>query len=140
MKELDVFRYLKKYRAAITGVSVLAGIVFFLIAQLRIQQYTAVTVIEYTGARAEEGYSPDGKKIDTTEIYATNMVAQAMKKLGLDYTQTTADNIRMGIHVEPIITEEDLLVQQSKLDNGEKDYELNPTQYVEVSRSTPERC
>ena len=130
MKELDVFRYLKKYRAAITGVSVLAGIVFFLIAQLRIQQYTAVTVIEYTGARAEEGYSPDGKKIDTTEIYATNMVAQAMKKLGLDYTQTTADNIRMGIHVEPIITEEDLLVQQSKLDNGEKDYELNPTQYV----------
>ena len=130
MKELDVFRYLKKYRTAITGVSVLAGIVFFLIAQLRIQQYTAVTVIEYTGARAEEGYSPDGKKIDTTEIYATNMVAQAMKKLGLDYTQTTADNIRMGIHVEPIITEEDLLVQQSKLDNGEKDYELNPTQYV----------
>ena len=87
-------------------------------------------MIEYTGARAEEGYSPDGKKIDTTEIYATNMVAQAMKKLGLDYTQTTADNIRMGIHVEPIITEEDLLVQQSKLDNGEKDYELNPTQYV----------
>ena len=67
-------------------------------------------MIEYTGARAEEGYSPDGKKIDTTEIYATNMVAQAMKKLGLDYTQTTADNIRMGIHVEPIITEEDLLV------------------------------
>ena len=46
MKELDVFRYLKKYRTAITGVSVLAGIVFFLIAQLRIQQYTAVTVIE----------------------------------------------------------------------------------------------
>ena len=75
MKELDVFRYLKKYRTAITGVSVLAGIVFFLIAQLRIQQYTAVTVIEYTGARAEEGYSPDGKQIDTTEIYATNMVA-----------------------------------------------------------------
>ena len=63
MKELDVFRYLKKYRTAITGVSVLAGIVFFLIAQLRIQQYTAVTVIEYTGARAEEGYSPDGKKV-----------------------------------------------------------------------------
>ena len=27
MKELDVFRYLKKYRTAITGVSVLAGIV-----------------------------------------------------------------------------------------------------------------
>lgn len=130
MKELDVFRYLKKYRAVIACGSVLAGIAFFLIAQLYIQQYTAVTVIEYTGSRAEEGYSPDGKKIDTTEIYTTNLVAQAMKKLDIDHTQVTADNIRMNIHVEPIITEEDLLVQQAKLDNGENDYELNPTRYV----------
>ncbi|MCI8677975.1 MAG: GGDEF domain-containing protein [Lawsonibacter sp.] len=130
MKELDVFRYLKKYRAVIAGLSVLAGIIFFLIAQLRIQQYTAVTVIEYTGARAEEGYSPDGKKIDTAELYATNLVAQAMKKLGIDDTQATADSIRMNIHVEPIITEEDLMLQQSMLDNGELDYELNPTRYV----------
>ncbi len=130
MKELDVFRYLKKYRAVIAGLSVLAGIVFFLIAQLRIQQYTAVTVIEYTGARAEEGYAPDGTKIDTTELYATNLVAQAMKKLGIDDTQATADSIRMNIHVEPIITEEDRMVQQSMLDNGELDYELNPTRYV----------
>lgn len=130
MKELDVFRYLKKYRAMIACVSLLAGIAFFLAAQLHIQQYTAVTVIEYTGSRAEEGYSPDGKKIDTTEIYTTNLVAQAMKKLDIDYTQATADDIRMNIHVEPVITEEDLLVQQSKLDNGEKDYELNPTRYV----------
>ncbi len=130
MKELDVFRYLKKYRAVIAGVSVLAGIAFFLIAQLRIQQYTAVAVIEYTGSRSEEGYSPDGNKIDTTEIYATNLVAQAMKELGIDYTEATADSIRMNIHVEPVITEEDLLVQQSKLDNGEEDYELNPTRYV----------
>ncbi len=130
MKELDVFRYLKKYRAVIASVSVLAGIAFFLVAQLYIQQYTAVTVIEYTGARAEEGYSPDGKEIDTSELYATNLVAQAMKKLDIDYTETTADDIRMNIHVEPIITEEDLLVQQSRLDNGELDYELNPTRYV----------
>ncbi len=130
MKELDVFRYLKKYRAVIASVSVLAGIAFFLVAQLYIQQYTAVTVIEYTGARAEEGYSPDGKEIDTSELYATNLVAQAMKKLDIDYTETTADDIRMNIHVEPIITEEDLLVQQSRLDNGELDYELNPTRCV----------
>ena len=130
MKELDVFRYLKKYRAVIASVSVLAGAAFFLIAQLYIQQYTAVTVIEYTGARAEEGYSPDGTEIDTTEIYATNLVAQAMKKLDIDSAEITADAIRMNIQVEPVITEEDLLVQQSKLENGEKDYELNPTRYV----------
>ena len=114
MKELDVFRYLKKYRAAIAAVSILAGVLFFLIAQFYIQQYTAVTVIEYTGAQAEEGLSPDGKYIDTSEIYSTNLVAQAMKKLGIQYTEATSDDIRMNIHVEPIITEEDLLVQQSK--------------------------
>ncbi|MCI8889377.1 MAG: GGDEF domain-containing protein [Hungatella sp.] len=130
MKELDVFRYLKKYRAFIAGLSVLAGIVFFLIAQFYIQQYKAVTVIEYTGARAGEGFSPDGKEIDTTEIYATNLVAQAMKKLDIPYTEATTDDIRMNIHVEPIITEEDLLVQQAKLDNNEKDYEIKPTRYL----------
>ncbi|MCX4315385.1 MAG: GGDEF domain-containing protein [Lachnospiraceae bacterium] len=130
MKELDVFRYLKKYRSWITGISILAGILFFLIAKYYIQQYTAMTVIEYTGSRAAEGFSPDGKEIDTSEIYSTNLVALAMKELGIHYKDATADDIRMSIHVEPIITEEDLLVQQSKLDNGEEDYEIKPTRYL----------
>ena len=93
MKELDVFRYLKKYRALIAGFSILAGIVFLLVAQLRIQQYTAATVIEYTGSRAAEGLSPDGTPIDTTEIYSTNLVAQAMKAL----RQLTEGNRLVGI-------------------------------------------
>ena len=130
MKELDVFRYLKKYRSWITGISILAGILFFLISKYYIQQYTGMTVIEYTGSRAAEGFSPDGKEIDTSEIYSTNLVAQAMKELGIHYKDATADDIRMSIHVEPIITEEDLLVQQSKLDNGEEDYEIKPTRYL----------
>ena len=130
VKELDVFRYLKKYRAVIIAASILAGVAFFLIAQLYIQQYTAVTVIEYTGSRAAEGLSPDGSDIDTSEIYSTNLVAQAMSAIGIDYTKATTDDIRRNIHVEPIITEEDLLVQQAKLDNGEKDYEFIPTQFM----------
>ena len=130
MKELDVFRYLKKYRTMIILLSILAGVSFFLIAQLYIQQYTAVTVIEYTGSRASEGLSPDGSDIDTPEIYATNLVSQAMKALGIEYTEATTDDIRMNIQVEPVITEEDLQVQQSKLENGEKDYEFIPTRFV----------
>lgn len=130
MKELDVFRYLKKYRTMIILLSILAGVSFFLIAQLYIQQYTAVTVIEYTGSRASEGLSPDGSDIDTSEIYATNLVSQAMKALGIEYTEATTDDIRMNIQVEPVVTEEDLQVQQSKLENGEKDYEFIPTRFV----------
>lgn len=130
MKELDVFRYLKKYRTMIILLSILAGVSFFLIAQLYIQQYTAVTVIEYTGSQASEGLSPDGSDIDTSEIYATNLVSQAMKALGIEYTEATTDDIRMNIQVEPVITEEDLQVQQSKLENGEKDYEFIPTRFV----------
>ena len=84
MKELDVFRYLKKYRTVIISVSILAGVAFFLIAQLYIQQYTAVTVIEYTGSRAEEGLSPDGSDIDTTEICASNLVSRAMRALCIE--------------------------------------------------------
>ena len=42
MKELDVFRYLKKYRAVIAGLSVLTGILFYIVAQFHIQQYTEI--------------------------------------------------------------------------------------------------
>ena len=130
MKELDVFRYLKKYRKAIAGFSILAGIAFYLIAQLYIQQYTAVTVIEYTGDRAVEGLSPDDSPIDPSEIYATNLVSEAMRELGIEFTEATTDAIRMNIHAEPIITDEDLLIQQAKLDNGEEDYEFIPTRFL----------
>jgi len=41
VKELDVFRYLKKYRAVIAGISILAGAVFYLAARFYVQQYTA---------------------------------------------------------------------------------------------------
>ncbi len=130
MKELDVFRYLKKYRKAIAGFSILAGIAFYLIAQLYIQQYTAVTVIEYTGSRAAEGLSPDDTPIDPSEIYATNLVSDAMRALGIEFSEATTDDIRMNIHAEPIITDEDLLIQQAKLDNGEEDYEFIPTRFL----------
>ena len=42
-----------------------------------------------------------------------------------DYLEMQANKLR-----KPIITEEDLMIQQSMLDNGELDYELNPTRYV----------
>ena len=84
MKELDIFCYLKKYRRVIIALSVLAGAAFFLIAQFYIQQYTAMTVIEYTGLRASEGLSPDGSEIDTSEIYSVNLISQAMKALGIE--------------------------------------------------------
>ncbi|MCI8560246.1 MAG: GGDEF domain-containing protein [Dorea sp.] len=130
MKELDVFRYLKKYRRVIVIVSVLAGIAFYMIAQFYIQQYTAVTVIEYTGAEAAKGESPDNTPLDPSEIYGTNLISQAMQKLGIKYTESTIDDIRMNMHAEPIITDEDLQVQQAKLDNGEKDYEFIPTRFT----------
>jgi len=130
MKELDVFRYLKKYRRVIAGISILAGIAFYMIAQFYIQQYTAVTVIEYTGADASEGKSPDNTPLDPSEIYGTNLISQAMQKLGIDYTDATIDDIRMNIQAEPIITDEDLQIQEAKLENGEKDYEFIPTRYI----------
>lgn len=130
MKELDVFRYLKKYRRVIAAVSILAGIAFYMIAQFYIQQYTAVTVIEYTGANAAEGESPDNTPLDPSEIYGTNLISQAMQKLGIEYTESTIDDIRMNIQAEPIITDEDLQIQQSKLENGEKDYEFIPTRFT----------
>ena len=42
-----------------------------------------------TGSRAAEGLSPDNTPIDTTEIYSTNLVAQAMKALDIGYVNSS---------------------------------------------------
>jgi len=130
MKELEIFRYLKKYWAVIVTFSLILGVLFFLAAQFYIQQYTASTVIEYISPRASDGLSPDGSAIDTSEIYAANIIAQAMSELGMDYTETTMDTIRSSIRVEPVLTSEEQLLKTSKLESGEEDFKLNPTRYL----------
>lgn len=127
MKEFQIMRYLKKYKTVIAVLSVIVGILFYLVAQFFFQTYTASTVIEFTNEAAADGYAPDGTVIDTNEIKSSNIVSAALENLNI--SQTNMDSIRGKISIEPVVSEEEQLLLESKLELGEE-YVLNPTKYL----------
>lgn len=129
MKDFGITRYLEKYWKIILIGSFLTGFLFHTFAKQNLQEYTAATVIEYTNGKAEQGLAPDNTKIDPTEIYASNIIIQAMNELELDFTDISVDELRSGIRVEPIVTEEERLTKESKIEKGEE-YEQSPTRYL----------
>ena len=129
MKQFQILRYLKKYAIAIALISVTMGILFFVVVSLFFQTYVASAVIEYTNDGAESGLAPDGTEIEVTEIYGSNIISQVIQNLGLDPQKTSIDYIRSYITIEPVITEEQKLTQESQIELG-VEYELHPTQYI----------
>ena len=132
MKNFQIMRYLSKYKTWIAAASLICGVLFYIGAQLFFQTYNASTIIEYTGEGAYSGLSPDGTKIDPNELKSTNIVSKALSSLNI--SQTNVDSIRESISIEPVISEEQQLLQESKLELGEE-YEVNPTRYL-VTLST----
>ena len=60
MKDFQILRYLKQFKFLIAIGSIVAGLLFYYVANNKLQSYTASTVIEYTNAEAEQGLAPDG--------------------------------------------------------------------------------
>ena len=129
MKQFQVFRYLKKYWAAIAVASVTMGVLFWLFTHFFIQTYTATVVIEYTNPEAAMGYAPDGTELDTSEIYAANIMTKVIENLRIDPRKINADRLRAGVLIQPVITTEEQKVFEAKVGLGE-DYELHPTKYM----------
>lgn len=129
MKQFSFFRYIRKYQAVIAACSILIGILFYVGARYFVQTYTAAAVIEYTNPAASAGYAPDGSLIDTTEIYASNIITKVIENLGLDSDKANMDALRGGVSVEPVITEEEQMAFEAKLDAGE-DAKLISSRYL----------
>lgn len=127
MKEFQIVRYLKKYKTFIAAISVVVGIAFYIFAQLYFQTYTATTVIQYSNEEAENGFAPDQTIIDPTEMKDSNIVSAALDNL--DMSQENIDSIRAELSIEPIISEEEKALQESKVELGE-DYTVNATEYL----------
>lgn len=127
MRQFQIPRYLKKYSVVIAVLSVIVGCLFYLIASLKLQTYTASTVIEYTNKEAEQGEAPDGSKIDVTEMKASNIISQAL--INLHYESENIDWVRSCLSIEPVITDEQQKTQDAKIELGEE-YEINPTRYL----------
>ena len=120
MKDFQILRYLKQFKFLIAIGSILAGLVFYYMANNRMQSYTASTVIQYTNAEAEDGLAPDGTKIDTSEIYGSYIISKVIQNLEMDPSTANMDNIRSSITITPIITDEQQQIFDGKVAQGEE--------------------
>ena len=119
MKPFQISRYLKKYAAVIAAVSLLAGAAVYFVASTMLQSYVAQTVIKY----------PEGATVDTSEIYASNIVTIAMENLGLDKGSVNTDYIRNHIKVTPIVSEDETMLKEAVIKLGEE-YTGKPSAYL----------
>ena len=130
MKQFDLFKYIKKFQIPIFLFSLIAGIAGF-VTLSGMQSYTASAIIRYSNAGAVNGVAPDGTEIDTTEIYSSKVIAEVLKKMGLEDSNYSVDDLRSRVTVTAIRTEGQEAIDAAKITQGEPIEEL-PVDY-EVS-------
>ncbi len=128
MKKFQLFRYLKKWRLLIILFCVGMTSMAYQILEKR-QQYVASSVIEYSNEEAKDGLAPDNTQINVSEIYSSSNMAKAMENLGLSPEAYGLDILCAGIHVEPIIEEQAVNIQEAVNEEGEE-YTVQPTAYT----------
>ncbi|MCI9483675.1 MAG: diguanylate cyclase [Clostridiaceae bacterium] len=119
MQKFSPLAYIRKFQILIILGALLAGLVFYEYFAGK-QSYTVSAIIEYTNARASEGFSPDGKEIDTSEIYSVPVMQDVFSRMGLDYDSYNLDQFRSRVSVEPILSEEEKAMQEAQNDAGEE--------------------
>ena len=125
MKEFQLSRYLRKWWWIIAVLSVLSGLVFYILIASK-QTYKAQTMIEYSNEQATDGLYPSGDKIDVEEIRSSSVIWNALDSID---RSDSVDLIRRRISISPVISDQDSALQAAKWDKGEE-YEFFPTQYI----------
>ena len=125
MKEFQLLRYLSKGKIFILIVALLGAswVYFFANSQ---QVYTATTVIRYANTGIDQGLTPNGSKLDVSEIYSSTVIKGAIEDLGLN---CSVDEVRSKVKVVPIISEEEQEKKETAISKGE-DYSYFPTDYI----------
>lgn len=125
MKEFQLLRYLSKGKIFILIIALLGSSWVYFYANSQ-QVYTATTVIRYSNTAIDEGLTPNGSKLDVSEIYSSTVIKGAIEDMGVN---CTIDEVRSKVKVTPIIPEEEELKQETALTKGEE-YSYFPTDYV----------
>lgn len=128
MQEFKALSYIRKYRTAIMILSLLLGALFYRFCAER-QTYTASAIIQYKNTDAVNGLAADGTELDTSELYSSEVMTKVFQVLGLSYDEYNMDEIRAGVTVEPMLSEEEIVVQEALNAEGETASE-KPTRYL----------
>lgn len=121
--------FVKKYLALVKQkfiplciLSIAAGAMFYVYVEKKAQQFVASAIIEYD---TEDATAPDGTEIDTDEIISSEVISKACADIG---ENISADSIRSGISITPIVDAEEEALYESKLEHGEE-YEIKNNRY-----------
>ncbi|MCI8512993.1 MAG: diguanylate cyclase [Lachnospiraceae bacterium] len=119
MQKFSPLAYIRKFQFLIIFGALASGMVFYGYFASK-QTYTVSAIIEYTNAKASEGYSPDGKKIDTSEIYSVSVMQDVFDRMNLAYDSYNLDQFRSRVVVTPILSEEEKAMQEAQNGVGEE--------------------
>ena len=125
MKEFQLLRYLSKGKFIILIVALLGAVAVYFYAGSQ-QVYTATTVIRYANGAITDGLTPNGEKLDVSEIYSSTVIKGAIEDLGLN---CSVDEVRSKVKVTPIIPEEEEEKKETAISKGEESSYF-PTDYV----------
>ena len=125
MKEFQLLRYLSKGKLIIFFVALAGAIGVYSYASAQ-QVYTATTVIRYANDSISDGMTPNGSKLDVSEIYSSTVIKGAIEDLGL---KCSVDEVRSKVKVRAIISEEEEQKKETALSKGEE-YSYFPSDYV----------
>ena len=125
MKEFQLLRYLSKGKFIILIVALVGAISVYYYANSK-QIYTATTAIQYSNDAIKDGLTPNGSKLDVSEIYSSTVIKGAIEDLGLN---CSIDEVRSKVKVRAVIPEEENQKKETAINKGEE-YSYFPTDYV----------
>ena len=125
MKEFQLLRYLSKGKLIILIVALLGSFWVYYYANSQ-QVYTATTVIRYANDAIGSGLTPNGSKLDVSEIYSSTVIKGAIEDMGLNLM---VDEVRSKIKVTPIIPEDEEEKKKTAIAKNEEYYYF-PTDYI----------
>ena len=125
MKEFQLLRYLSKGKLIILIVAFVGAVSVYFYANSK-QVYTATTAIQYSNDAIESGLTPNGSKLDVSEIYSSTVIKGAIEDLGLN---CSIDAVRSKVKVRAVIPEEEEQKKETAIKTGEE-YSYFPTDYV----------
>ena len=125
MKEFQLLRYLSRGKFLILIVALVGAVWVYFYANSQ-QVYTASTVIRYENEAISQGLTPNGSKLDVSEIYSSTVIKGAIEDLGLN---CTVDEVRSKVKVTPIIPAEEDEKKEAAITKGEE-YSYFPTDYL----------
>ena len=125
MKEFQLLRYLSKGKILIFIVALLGSFWVYFYADSQ-QVYTATTVIRYSNDAISGGMTPNGSKLDVSEIYSSTVIKGAIENMGLNIM---VDEVRSKVKVTPIIPEDEEEKKKTAISKNEEYYYF-PTDYI----------